>query len=75
VLASERPLTLSQAQAQPGWNCRPSADAARAPYVWIALDRSRLPWGERQRLEGDAMPSAGITTVLRFADGSERVRR
>ncbi|MGN6497950.1 MAG: diguanylate cyclase [Tsuneonella sp.] len=75
VLASPRPLTLADAEAQSGWRCNPSAADAKAQYLWLAIDGKRLPRGDRQRLEGDAMPSAGITTVVRFADGSQRVRR
>jgi diguanylate cyclase (GGDEF)-like protein len=75
VLPSERPLTLAEAQTQRHWRCGPSADDTKAPYLWIAVGAERLPRGQGQRLEGDAMPSAGLTTVLRFADGSTRAIR
>lgn len=75
VLASDRALSLPEARASSGWICQPRAGAAVAPYLWLRASPESLPHGERQRLEGDAMPMAGLVTYLRFADGSVRERR
>jgi diguanylate cyclase (GGDEF)-like protein len=74
VLASQRPLSAVQAQAARGWTCRPTLADARAPYVWLRFPAAALSRGQDQRLESDAMPVAGVHTVVRLADGTVRER-
>lgn len=75
VLPSDVALALETAELETGWICQPRMAAARTPHLWVRIDPGQLPAGSNMYLESDAMPFAGLTTVVRFADGSERTER
>ncbi|QYU68769.1 GGDEF domain-containing protein [Leptolyngbya sp. 15MV] len=75
VLASEHPLTLDQARAARGWNCRPAPADVAHDHVWLRIDGDRVTQGQDLLLRSDSLAFAGLTTVTEHADGTVRTRR
>ena len=73
VAASVRPAPMPAGAR--AWDCHPEASDAVSPYLWVRFDPADLPRGARVKLEGDAMPMAGLVTRVELADGRVRLQR
>ena len=45
------------------------------PYLWVRFDPADLPRRARVKLQGDAMPMAGLVTRVELTDGRVRLQR
>lgn len=76
VLLSEKPLSFAEAQASGAWDCSPDKNAGYSASTWLRyrFSDSAMPNEHGANLEIDGAVFGGAATVVRFADGSYRVR-
>lgn len=75
ALPGDKPLSLAQARAAPGWICGPSGEEVSRPYVWLRIDGAGFPRGEGLLLRTDSLGFRQITTVTELAGGRLVTRR
>jgi len=72
-LASDRMMTLADAQAAEGWQCGADPSLADRRHGWLKFQFSERRLDEPQRLETDNAFFDGMLVVAIMADGRQRV--